>query len=47
MNENWLGNYRITDVNLIDVEKGLTIPGQTVLIVGDREEARSLAQPAS
>jgi len=28
--------YKITNVNLIDVEKGIIIPGQTVTIAGDR-----------
>ena len=30
--------YKITNVNLIDVKKGIVIPGQTVTIVGDRIE---------
>jgi imidazolonepropionase-like amidohydrolase len=28
--------YAITDVTLIDVESGIAVPGQTVIIVGDR-----------
>ena len=28
--------YRITDVTVVDVERGISVPGQTVLIVGDR-----------
>ena len=30
------GNYKIIDVTVIDVEKGIAVPGQTVTIVGDR-----------
>ena len=28
--------YRIADVTVVDVERGISVPGQTVLIVGDR-----------
>ena len=28
--------YAITDVAIVDVENGITVPGQTVIIVGDR-----------
>ena len=30
------GNYKIIDVTVIDVEKRISVPGQTVTIVGDR-----------
>ena len=30
------GNYKIIDVTVIDVEKRIAVPGQTVTIVGDR-----------
>jgi imidazolonepropionase-like amidohydrolase len=30
--------YAITDITVIDVEKGVTVPGQTVIVVGDRIE---------
>jgi imidazolonepropionase-like amidohydrolase len=36
--------YTITNVNLVDVEQGITIPSQTVTIMGDRIESIS-AQP--
>jgi imidazolonepropionase-like amidohydrolase len=32
------GIYAITDVTVIDVENGIAVPGQTVLVVGDRIE---------
>jgi imidazolonepropionase-like amidohydrolase len=32
-------SYRITDVNVVYVETGTTVPGQTVMIVGDRIES--------
>jgi imidazolonepropionase-like amidohydrolase len=30
------GNYAITDVTIVDVENGIAVPGQTVILVGDR-----------
>jgi hypothetical protein len=30
------GVYKIINVTVIDVEKGIAVPGQTITIVGDR-----------
>ena len=46
-----LSSYTITDVAVVDVEKGILHPDQTAIVVGDRvqlnrllEEAKDLAQ---